>query len=141
MITSREDFLMTLLKCGQLDLQLIDGVEYDWCDILDNAELNGNYTLPAVMSAVFSYGKQQIEEAIEYRISYLEDTEKNYGISDEQKEELTALRALDPYEDLEEYHNYIDTHITCIEHKDAYRKYLQKELDDFAEGTGYEVEF
>lgn len=141
MITSREDFLMSLLHCGSLDLRLIDGVEYDWCYILDSEMLNEDFSLTSVMSAVFDFGKQKIEEAIEGRISYLEDTKETYGISDERQEELDSLRKLEPYEDLEEYHNYIDTHVTCTRHKEMYQKYLQKELDDFADGTGFEIEF
>lgn len=141
MISSREDFLMSLLHCGSYDLKLIDRVGYDWCDILDSGVLDADFSLPSVMSAVFSHGKQQIEEAIRERVEYLEDTERTYGISKKQKAELEALKELEPYEDLEEYHNYIDTHITCVEHKTAYQKYLKKELDDFADGTGFEVEF
>lgn len=32
MITSGEDFMMSLLNCGPADLRLIDDVEYDWQD-------------------------------------------------------------------------------------------------------------
>lgn len=45
------------------------------------------------------------------------------------------------FEDLEEYHNYFDTHVTCVNHKAVYEAYLAKELEDFADGTGFEVEF
>lgn len=38
MISSREDFLMTFIGCGQLDLQLIDDVEYNWCDVLERVD-------------------------------------------------------------------------------------------------------
>ena len=34
MIPSGEDFLMTFIGYGQLDLRLIDDVEYDWCNIV-----------------------------------------------------------------------------------------------------------
>lgn len=143
MISSREDFLMTFIGCGQLDLQLIDDVGYDWCDVFEYLDLSccGEHKLSAIMSAVFYLGKSRLEKAITERIDYLEDTEKTYGISEEQKTELDELKGLDPYEDLEEYHNYIDTHITCVEHKAVYEVYLVKELEDFADGTGFEVEF
>ena len=29
---------MTFIGCGQLDLQLIDDVEYDWCDVLERVD-------------------------------------------------------------------------------------------------------
>lgn len=143
MISSREDFLMTILDCGQLDLKLIDDVEYDWCDVLAQLELNccGSRKLPAIMSAVFSLGKSNLTEAIGTRIDYLEDTKETYGISEDQETELKELKQLDPFEDLEEFHNYIDTHITCVQHSDIYKAYLEKELEDFADGTGFEIEF
>lgn len=143
MISSREDFLMAFIGCGQLDLKLIDNVQYDWCDVLEYLDLSrcGDRKLSAIMSAVFYLGKSRLEEAITERIDYLEDTEKTYGISEEQKNELNELKELDPYEDLEEYHNYIDTHITCVNHKAVYEVFLSKELADFADGTGFEVEF
>lgn len=143
MISSREDFLMTFLGCGQLDLALIDNVEYDWCDVFEQLDLNclSSRKLPAIMSAVFSFGKSNLVEAIGERIDYLEDTKKTYGISEEQEEELRDLKLLDPYEDLEEFHNYIDTHVTCVQNKEEYQKWLKKELNDFAEGTGFEVAF
>lgn len=143
MISSREDFLMTILDCGQLDLQLIDDVEYDWCDVLEQFDMDwcGSRKLSAIMSAVFSLGKSNLTEAIGERIDYLEDTKETYGISKEQETELEELKELDPFEDLEEYHNYLDTHVTCVNHKAVYEAYLAKELEDFADGTGFEVEF
>lgn len=143
MIASREDFLMTFIGCGQLDLALIDNVRYDWCDVFEQLDLNcvSNRKLQAIMSAVFRLGKSEMAEAISNRIDYLEDTEKVYGISDEQKTELEELKELDPYEDFEEFHNYIDTHVTCVNHKLVYEVFLKQELDKFAENTGFEVEF
>lgn len=43
--------------------------------------------------------------------------------------------------DFEEYHNYLDTHVTCVNHKSVYKKLLSEEPADFAEGTGFVVEF
>lgn len=143
MISSREDFLMTFSGCGQLDLQLIDDVEYDWCDVLERVDFTclGERKMSAIMHAVFDVGKDEINEAIRERIDYLEDTKKTYGISEEQENELKDLKKLNPYNDLEEYHNYLDTHVTCVNHKSVYKKFLSEELADFAEGTGFAVEF
>lgn len=143
MISSREDFLMTFLGCGLFDLRLIDDVEYDWCDVLERVDFSclGERKLSAIMHAVFDLGKDRLNEAIRERIDYLEDAKKTYGISEEQATELEELKELDPYEDLEEFHNYLDTHISCVKHKAVYEAYLAKELEDFADGTGFEVEF
>ena len=92
---------MTFIGCGQLDLALIDDVQYDWCDVFAYVDLDecGERKLPAIMSAVFSLGKSILEEAITERIGYLEDTQETYGISEEQEIELNELKELDPYED------------------------------------------
>lgn len=141
MITNREDFLMQILHCGVLDLKLIDGVGYDWCDILDNDIFEGGvpFNLNNIMRMVFEYGFSQIEAAVDNRIDYLEDTEKTYGLSDSQAEELEALRTLNPMEDFDSYHNYIDTHVWCEQNGDVYQKYMSEALDAFADGTGYEI--
>lgn len=148
MITSREDFLMTLLNCGSLDLKLIDDVGYDWCDILGTDVAEGllackmhkisgiNY----IMRQVFDFGLSQIENAIDERIECLRETQENYGISDEQKKELRALEKLNVWEDLESYHNCIDTHVWFNKNGKIYRKYLSEALDSFADGTGFEIE-
>ena len=148
MITSREDFLMTLLNCGSLDLKLIDDVGYDWCDILNDefldyiVELRKHKTGPIindVMRSVFEYGISQIENAIDSRITYLRDTREDYGLSDEQAEELKQLEKIDVWEDIESYHNCIDTSIWFSKNSEIYKKYLSEKLDDFAEGTGFEI--
>lgn len=141
MISSREDFLMTVLGCGVLDLSLIDGVKFDWEDVLDGFDFTEKPSLSRVMCEVFVFAKSQMAKAIDERRDYLEDTKGVYGISQEQQMELDALNLLDPYDDLEEFHNFIDTHVTCINNQDIYRKYLQEELNSFAENTGFEIEF
>ena len=80
MVSSREDFLMNLLNCGVLDLKLIDGVGYDWCDILSEEMIygiagrsgNGSCAINFVMAEVVAFGIDQIETAISDRICELE---------------------------------------------------------------------
>lgn len=143
MITSREDFLMQILRCGVLDLKLIDDVGYDWCDILDSDVFENGvpFNINYIMRLVFEYGFSQIEAAVDSRVDYLEDTEKTYGLSDSQAEELEALRTLNPMEDFTSFHNYIDTHVWCERHKEIYQKYMEEALDEFADGTGFEITF
>ena len=143
MITSREDFLMQILRCGVLDLKLIDDVGYDWYDILDSDVFENGvpFNLNNVMRLVFEYGFSQIEAAVDSRVDYLEDTEKTYGLSDSQAEELEALRTLNTMEDFTSFHNYIDTYVWCERHKEIYQKYMEEALDEFADGTGFEITF
>lgn len=142
MITSREDFLMTLLHCGSLDLKLIDDVNYDWRNILDDVLLESDIEhlrINNVMRAVFSYGLLKIKDAVEDRVAYLKDIAKAKGLKSKQAEELKALQVLDVDDDFESFHNCIDTHIWCEKHGNIYKKYMSRALDDFAEGTGFEI--
>lgn len=140
MVTSREDFLMQILQCGVLDLKLIDDVGYDFCDILE-LDSTFQFDINFVMSRVFEYGFSRIEDAIYERKEYLTDTRDTYGISEEQQKELDALNELSVLDDFQTYHNFIDTHVWCDRNKETYKKYLSEALDDFAEGTGFEISF
>lgn len=139
MKTNKDWLLMELLHCGEYDLSLLDDVGYDWCDII-STDREFTFNINGLMRQVFSYGLSQVENAVDGRIEWLRETQENYGISDEQKEELEALEKLDVWEDFESFHNYIDTHIWCEKNKEIYQKYLQEALDDFADGTGFEIE-
>lgn len=140
MATNRDWLLMELLHCGEYDLSLLDNVGYDWCDILE-LDSTFQFDINFVMARVFEYGFSQIEDAVEQRKNYLIDTKDKYGISDEQSTELEALEKLDPFEDFATYHNYIDTHVWCEKNKGIYQKYMVEAIDEFGDGTGFEISF
>lgn len=140
MATNRDWLLMELLHCGEYDLSLLDNVGYDWCDILE-LDSTFQFDINFVMARVFEYGFSQIEDAVEQRKAYLADTKDRYGVSDEQSIELGALEKLEPFEDFQSYHNYIDTHVWCEKHKDIYQKYMAEAIDEFGDGTGFEISF
>lgn len=140
MRTNRDWLLMELLHCGEYDLSLLDNVGYDWCDVLE-LDSTFQFDINFVMARVFDFGFSKIENAIEQRKFYLTDTRDKYGISDEQKAELEALEKLEPFEDFQTYHNYIDTHVWCERNKEIYKKYLDEAIDDFGDGTGFEISF
>lgn len=147
MVSSREDFLMNLLNCGVLDLKLIDDVGYDWCDILDGEMLGEmlsdgsrqRETLNYIMRRVVEFGIDQLTTAVADRICELEAIPNERELDVDEEEELEALHTLNPEEDIESYHNFIDTHVWFENNADVYRTYLQGALDDFAEGTGFEI--
>lgn len=138
---------MNLLNCGILDLKLIDGVGYEWCDILDGEVLREmiadggrqRETLNYLMRRVVEFGVDQITTAVADRICELEAIPNERELDDDEESELEALRALNPEEDIESYHNYIDTHVWFKNNGGVYRAYLQEALDDFADGTGFEI--
>lgn len=138
MVSSREDFLMNLLNCGVLDLKLIDDVGYDWCDILSDGS-GQRETLNYIMRRVVEFGIDQLTTAVADRICELEAIPDERELDVDEEEELEALRTLNPEEDIESYHNFIDTHVWFENNADVYRTYLQEALDDFTEGTGFEI--
>ena len=147
MVSSRENFLMNLLNCGVLDLKLIDDVGYDWCDILDGETLSEmlsdgsrqRETLNYIMRRVVEFGIDQLTTAVADRICELEAIPNERDLDADEEAELEALRALNPEEDIESYHDYIDTHVWFASNADVYRTYLQEALSDFADGTGFEI--
>ncbi len=141
MITSREDLLMNLLHCGSLDLGEIDRVGYDFCDIL---ELLDDIPIQKVgfnglMRLVIEYGISRIKDALDTRMIELRAYKSAGTMTKDEKKELKALENLDPDEDIQSYHNYIDTHVYFEHNAGIYRRYLAEALDDFYEGTGYEI--
>lgn len=148
MIASRDDFLISMLNCGVLDLRLIDDVGYNWCDILDSETLcemlsdgtGQRETLNYLMRRVVDFGIEQITTAVDDRICELEAIPNERELDDDEEKELSALRALNPEEDIDSYHNFVDTHVWFENNADVYHTYLQEALDDFAEGTGFEIE-
>ena len=138
---------MNLLNCGVLDLKLIDGVGYEWCDILDGETLGEmlsdgsrqRETLNYIMRRVVEFGIDQLTTAVADRICELEAIPNERELDADEEEELEALRTLNPEEDIESYHNFIDTHVWFENNAAVYRTYLQEALDDFTEGTGFEI--
>lgn len=138
---------MNLLNCSVWDLKLIDGVGYEWCDILDGETLGEmlsdgsrqRETLNYIMRRVVEFGIDQLATAVADRICKLEAIPNERELDADEEEELEALRTLNPEEDIESYHNFIDTHVWFENNAAVYRTYLQEALDDFFEGTGFEI--
>lgn len=150
MISGNRDYLlMELLGCGSLDLRLVDAVGYDWCDVISDevaehivsSKRNGVVGVNILMRAVVEYGIQQIEEAVDDRICELEAIPNERELDENEEAELKALMALNPDEDIQSYHNCIDTYVRFEQNAEVYREYMSDALDDFAEGTGFQIKF
>lgn len=141
-VTAKDDLLMTILKCGSLDLGMIDSVGYDFCDIisqLDDMPIQ-EIGINGLMRAVVDFGIIQIREAVDRRICELEAIPNERELDEEEEAELAALRLLNPDEDIQSYHNCIDTHVWFEHHGSLYRRYLEEAVDDFEEGTGLSID-
>lgn len=138
-----KDLLTVLLDCGYLDLRVIENCEYDFSELLEEVRDMG-YEKPNLNNlayAMFHVGTRDISSSIENRIGDLSaDSE---SLNQEDQEELQALKQLEPFEDIESFHNYIDTSIyfSCSDEKrDIYMKYCESELDHFSQNTGFSID-
>ena len=135
----KDDLLVELLGCGYADLSVLEDCKYDFSDIIEECySVFGKLELNALARIMFEFGIREIGEAIDKRIdelaNYVEDEDE---LSEELREELNALRDLYVYEDIQSFHNYLDTSIWICNHNDVYEKYLGEALDMFEENTGY----
>lgn len=135
----KDDLLVELLGCGYADLSVLEGCRYDFSEIIEECYyVYGKLELNALASTMFDFGIREIEGYINNRIEEIEDmVEEEDMLSEELKAELHALRDLDVYEDIESFHNYLDTSIWVSNHHRTYKKYLGTALDEFANNTGY----
>ena len=141
----REDMLTAILDCGYGDLYLLEDCRYDIGEIVDECQFTfGKLDINDMVRIMFEFGLRDIEYDIRSRIEDLNDIEQTEGELDEsEKEERDALSMLNPSEDIESFHNYVDTHI-WIEAKDkveTYERYLKSSLDQFEEMTGFAIQY
>ena len=146
-----EDLLRIFLDCGSLDLSVLDGIEYDLCEIVEELYAEGiRPTLNAITDAVFRIGQMELAEAVAEAISRRK--EEQYEIDEAAapdpdtapeeyarlQSEIDELEMLDPEEDMGWYCNCLDTTCWIDEHESIYRKYLADEISEIEERMGFE---
>ncbi len=138
----KDDLLVELLGCGYADLSVLEDCRYDFSEIIEECYgVYGKLELNALARIMFEFGIREIGDYVNDRINSItygvdEEDEENM-LSEELKEELHALRNLDVYEDIQSFHNYLDTSIWVCNHNETYEKYLGEALEGFANNTGY----
>lgn len=135
----KSNLFRVLLNCGELDVDMLFNVTYDWFDIFEECSLPENPGFNDLMGAALEYGLVQLQDAINSRIDELKDVSTD-EITEEEKEELSELEKLDTNQDFDIYLNYLDTHLTCIHHQSIYNEYLLDAIKEVEEGVGLEVE-
>lgn len=126
-----------ILSCGADDLEMLDGFSLDWGEVLDQIDWP-QYGLGFndIMRGVFACGIIRIENEIDCHIC---DLERSCS-GEEEEEELAALKLLNPNEDITAYFNCLDTHVYFRKNGEIYRRYLEYELNNFYDDTGFEIE-
>lgn len=137
----RDDLLTELLGCGYADISVLEDCKYDFSEIIEECQMQfGKLELNALARTMFEFGIRDIEKAINERIEEIEDSaDEEEQLPEELREELHALRDLWTSDDIESFHNYLDTSIYFVKNSEIYHKYLEDALDEFAENTGYSI--
>ena len=131
----RETILCCLLDCGTADLSLLDDFTGDLYDVIEDCRQElGDTNINHVVNVIFDIGTQEIQSFVNGRIAELEALGQP---TEEEKEELGALRQCDPYNDVRSYHNYLDTSVWFEEHAEIYAKYARPGIEAFEELTGF----
>lgn len=142
-MSNLEALVCNLLKCGPADLAMLEQVGFDWPDVIEaTGWKGGSFTdmdFNSLMDAVVYLGKMALKDAVKNRMSDLESLEKRGELTSKGIEELFRLIYLDPEEDIQSFHNYLDTHVWFEKNGVFYRKYLSDALDDFADNVGIEI--
>ena len=133
----RNIWLSELLDCGYADVSLLEEIKYDITDLVEDCRLNfGRVELNCILMTAVRFGISDIEKSVESRIAELESEE---FLSEEEVDELKSLKSLKPFEDIESFHNYLDSSVYFIDNEEVYEKYCQEALDEFYENTGFEI--
>lgn len=131
------ELLAELLNCGYCDVSLLEDCKYSFSDLVENCKytFGNDLNVNNLVQIMFEIGIDEIEESILDRIGEYDPEQA----SDDEREEHESLLLLNPHEDIESFHNYLDTSIWVAEHKELYERYLHDELDRFYEMTGFEI--
>ena len=135
------ELLREMLSCGNMELEYLEDVGYDWNDVLaqlDWPDCDG-ISYNRLMRAVVDVGIICIKEAVDARICELEAIPNERELDASEEEELTALRTLNPDVDIQCAFNGIDGHIWCEECGSLYLEYLPDTIESFNRNVGYSL--
>ena len=153
----KEDLLVALLDCGYGDLSVLEGCMYDMYTVADECkEQFGKISLNGLAMVMFDFGREDIEERKNELLHELEEEkyewdkaiERGQELTEEEQERYDALESdidlleeFDVYENLESFHNYVDTSIwlTGTSDNERVRELLKDAFNAFEENTGFAI--
>ena len=133
------EVLLSVLKCDDGDIGVLDDIGTDLGDVIYTLYEEGRQpTLSNIIDEAFRRGAGALEKATNQRIEELERIVCEQELSDEEYVELTALRKLNPHNDLQwTCRTYARTRVRYKNNRDIYQKYLQQGIKEFDFLTGY----
>jgi hypothetical protein len=129
------------LQCGWRDLDILEDCKYSMGELLEyNKDLGGeNPDINELCYAMFQMALNDVQEAIDERLEQMREDLNSEEISEKGKaviEEILDMN-LDIRDDVETFHNFIDTHIYIINNESIYMEYFARELEIFDDATGF----
>ena len=142
-IDNYERILMTVFDCSYADLELIANVRTDIiADCIESIkeELNWKYIdINTFMREVFDYKRAELHYIIDERKEELLLKEP-MGLSEDELQELKDLSSLNPFDDINSFHNFADTSVYFANHEREYKKYFADAIESFEKDTGFAIE-
>lgn len=151
--------LCSLLECGYADLNMLNKCNYEYEEIekhiIDVYGEDTKITLTKILCGAIIHYKSRVQNKIDEMIFELEceikdmeqwydDVDVKINIEDKVKldrlwKEKEDLENLNAYDDIEEFINYIDTHIYINDEelKAIYNKYLSDYIKEENEEIGF----
>ncbi len=129
-INNRDRLLCAILGCGVDELVDIDGINMYFEEaVKDCLDETGSLNFNDLMRFIFFHASCRLEKKVRAKID-----------SSEEEEQKNALEQLDPLNDIDwGVNGSYDTKVFLVKNQKTYTKYLQDELDEFYEDTGYEI--
>ena len=152
-----DEILVALLDCGYGDLSVLEDCKYDMGDIVEQCQFEfGKIDLNLLAVTMFDMGRADVNEWKEKLLNNLLDekdewdkaigngqelTEEEKERYDELESDIDLLKEFDVYENLESYHNYLDTSIwlTGTSDDERVRYLLSDAFKQFEENTGFDI--
>lgn len=150
-MNKQKELLTAILGCGEMDLEVLEDIEYDLYEIIkrikeNEQELALNNLIRNVfvqgvsdLQYAFNNNKENIREKINEKISDGVDEDCTYEEYKNYFDELDLLYEVSPIEDFSYYINGTDSHV-YMKHLDFYRRYLPDEVDDIEYNMGWHFE-
>lgn len=134
-MTNEESWLCAILHCGVADFSVID-CEYDKMELIETCLTEfGEINLNLISRCIVEKGCEDIQDAIDARIIDIEHELEEWECHE--NDEYCALLGLNPWEDIGENHNFLDTSVWFEKNEEDYRKYVPEAIDKFENDTGY----
>lgn len=136
-MTTAEEWLCEIMGCGIADIHMLDDVKFDIARVLRNAKNMGYddpFELNTVLASAVDLAKSELQVEIDKRLHRIMN-EKGYDDA-KRDPDYIELSSLDPYEDIGEWHNYLDTNVYFEKNEELYRKHLYDECIIFESMTG-----